>query len=292
MARPLRIQAPGLTYHVTSRGNARMPIYLDDEDRHGFLALLADRARHFRLTCHSYCLMTNHYHAVITTAEANLSDAMRDINGDYAQWWNRRHRRVGHAFQGRFDGQIVQDAVYFLTVCRYVVLNPVRARLVATPEAWPWSSYRATCGMCPKPACLATDFLLAQFADDPRGPIEAYRQFIGAARVGEKLPRSPVIGDKAFSARFKAAADAASPEVPRRGRDVEQLSLPQLLLGALTREERDARIVSAYEHGFHLAEIGRTLGIHYTTVSKIVKRCQVRKKAMIQDLTPPVLLKT
>ncbi len=230
--------------------------------------------------------MNNHYHVVITTHDANLSDAMRDINGDYAQWWNKRHGRVGHVFQARFDSQIVQDGVYFLTVCRYAVLNPVRARIVTTPQRWPWSSYRATCGMCPRPDFLSTDLLLGQFADASGGPVEGYRQFVAAASVRQKLPCGPVIGDKAFRAQFKQPADKASPEVPRRGRDVEQLTLRQLLAGDGTPSERDARIAAAHQRGFHMAEIARTLGIHYTTVSKILKRHSVAQKVMIQDLTP------
>lgn len=286
MARPLRILAPGLTYHVISRGNARQAIFLDDDDRHEFLALFAHHVRRFKLTCHSFCLMNNHYYAAVTTAEANLSDAMHDINGDYARWWNKRHRRIGHAFAERFKSQIVQDGVYYLTVCRYIVLNPVRAGMVSTPHEWSWSSYRATCGMCPTPDCLSTDLLLGQFADEPCGPVAAFRQFVAAARVGERLPRGPVIGDRAFRLQFKQQADAASPEVPRHGRDVEQLTLRQLLVDAVSREERDARIVLAYDHGFRLSEIARTTGMHYSTVSKIVRRCQALKKVPVQDLTP------
>ena len=155
MARALRIQAAGLTYHVTARGTGRMSIYRDDVDRRRFLALLASLSREHGLACHAYCLMSNHYHLVLTTSQANLSTTMRQLNGIYAQKWNARHAHVGHVFQGRYVAQLVQDGQYFLTVCRYVALNPVRAGLVVTPDRWPWSSFGATAGLCPAPRFLS-----------------------------------------------------------------------------------------------------------------------------------------
>src|SRR3954466_1537135 len=130
MARSLRIQCAGLTYHVTARGVRRLHIYLDDVDRRQFLVILAAVVERYDLRCHAYCEMSNHYHLALTTREANLSRAMQQLNGDYAQWWNWRHERVGHVFQGRFNAQVVQDGRYLANVCRYIVLNPVRAGIV------------------------------------------------------------------------------------------------------------------------------------------------------------------
>ena len=160
MARPLRIQAAGLTYHITARGVRRTSIYLDDVDRHRFLALLADVVQRYALGCHAYCEMTNHYHLAVTTTDANLSRAVHQLNGDYAQWWNRRHEHVGHVFQARFNAQIVQDDAYLVNVCRYIVLNPVRAGMVRSPEQWPWSSYRAMAGLASHPPFLDCNRLL------------------------------------------------------------------------------------------------------------------------------------
>ena len=120
------------------------------------LALLADVVQRYALRCHAYCEMTNHYHLAVTTTEANLSRALQQLNGDYAQWWNWRHQRVGHVFQARFNAQIVQDDAYLVNVCRYIVLNPVRAGIVCSPELWPWSSYRAMAGLARShPSCTA-----------------------------------------------------------------------------------------------------------------------------------------
>ena len=140
MARPLRIEFPGALYHVTARGNARADIYLSDGDRAAFLALLARTLDRFGWLCHAYCVMSNHYHLLIETPRANLSRGMRHLNGVYTQSFNRIHGRVGHVFQGRYKAILVEQDAHLLELCRYVVLNPVRARLVARAGDWRWSS--------------------------------------------------------------------------------------------------------------------------------------------------------
>jgi putative transposase len=285
MARPLRIQEAGLTYHVTGRGNEKKPIFLDDLDRNRFLLLLTIVADHYQIDCHAVCQMTNHYHAVLTTKRANLSAAMQTLNGEYASVFNRYHRRVGHLFQDRFGAQIVQHGAYFLTVCRYVARNPLRAGMVSRPEEWPWSSYRATVGLCPKPDYLSVHGILGEFDDDADSAMQCYARFVMSQRP-DRLPRDPVLGDRAFASRFTEAARRASSEVPRRQRNVEKISAREFFDGVLTRAERDAAIVRTYRAGFSQCEIARVLGVHYSTISKVVKRCQTLKKLAIQDLTP------
>jgi putative transposase len=147
MARPLRIEYPGALYHVTSRGNAGQKIFWTDKDRRYFIELLAYIIERFRWVCYAYCLMDNHYHLVIETREANLSKGMRQLNGIYTQKYNWKHHRTGHVFQGRYKAIIVDRDAYLLEVCRYVVLNPVRAHAVEKIEDWKWSSYRATASL-------------------------------------------------------------------------------------------------------------------------------------------------
>ncbi|MBU4594901.1 MAG: transposase, partial [Proteobacteria bacterium] len=130
MARPLRIEFPGAVYHVTSRGNAQAAIFVDGVDRNTFLAVLRQTLRRFNVLCHAYCLMTNHFHLLLETPDANLSKAMRQLNSVYTQAFNRRHGRVGHVLQGRFKAIVVDREAYLLELCRYVVLNPVRAGMV------------------------------------------------------------------------------------------------------------------------------------------------------------------
>ena len=127
MARQLRIEYPGGVYHVTGRGNARQDVFLDNEDRQSFLDLLQKVNKRFNWLCHAYCLMDNHYHLLIETPEGNLSQGMRQVGGVYTQTFNRRHGMVGHLFQGRFKSILVEKDSHLLELCRYVVLNPVRA---------------------------------------------------------------------------------------------------------------------------------------------------------------------
>jgi len=130
MARPLRLSYPGALYHVTARGNARQAIYTDDADRQMFLLVLEDVETRYHWLCHAYCLMDNHYHLLLETPQGNLSAGMRQVNGVYTQRFNRRHGRVGHIFQGRFKAILVERESYLLELCRYLVLNPVRAGIV------------------------------------------------------------------------------------------------------------------------------------------------------------------
>ena len=133
MSRPLRIEFPGALYHLTARGNARQDIYLDARDSRRFLGLLGEVCSRYAWRCFAYCLMTNHYHLVVETAHPNLAAGMRQLNGRYSQAFNHHHQREGHLFQGRYKAILVEREAYLLEVCRYVVLNPVRAGLARAP---------------------------------------------------------------------------------------------------------------------------------------------------------------
>ena len=146
MARPLRIEFAGAVYHVTARGDGQEDIYLGDDDRRLFLEVLGEVCERFDWVVHAYCLMDNHYHLLVETPNANLAKGMRQLNGVYTQAFNRGHARVGHVFQGRYKAILVQKESYLLELARYIVLNPVRARMVRSAKDWPWSSYRSTAG--------------------------------------------------------------------------------------------------------------------------------------------------
>ena len=133
MARPLRLEYPGAVWHITARGNERKNIFRSDADRRLLLELLGDAVRRYGWIVHTYVLMSNHYHFLIETPRPTLSRGMQWLNGKYAQRFNKRHDRVGHLFQGRFKGFLIENSEYLNEVLRYVVLNPVRAGLVARP---------------------------------------------------------------------------------------------------------------------------------------------------------------
>ncbi len=158
MARPLRIEFAGALYHITSRGDRRDAIFLEDGDRELWLDGLGQVCKRFNWVVHAYCQMGNHYHLLAETPDSNLSAGMRQLNGVYTQRFNRIHRRVGHLFQGRYKAILVQKDAYLLELSRYIVLNPVCARMVRTARDWPWSNYR-TYGRHQQSAGLAGDRL-------------------------------------------------------------------------------------------------------------------------------------
>ncbi len=139
MARPLRIQLPGAIYHVTSRGTGPCVIFRDDADREFFVRRLQRVASRCAWKCHSYCLMTTHYHLLLETPEANLAEGMKLINSCYAQGFNRRHKRVGALFQGRYHSVLIESERQFHHAALYIAVNPVRAGLCELPDDWPWS---------------------------------------------------------------------------------------------------------------------------------------------------------
>ncbi len=165
MSRPLRVSYPGAVYHVTERGNERKRIVRDDQDRERFLAIVGDMVEQYQVLCHAWVFMDNHYHLVLETPQANLSSAIRHVNGVYTQAFNRRHQRVGHLFQGRLKAILVQQEAYLLELCRYVVLNPVRAKMATRPNQWRWSSYRTTSGEELAPPWLVTEWILGDVGD-------------------------------------------------------------------------------------------------------------------------------
>jgi putative transposase len=279
MARPLRIEYDGALYHVTSRGNERKPIFKDDTDRELFLDVLSHVTDRFNWLCHAYCLMDNHYHLVIETPDGNLSKGMRQLNGVYTQAFNRRYNRVGHLFQGRFKGILVQKDSHFLEVCRYVVLNPVRAKAVKHPREWAWSSYRATAGQAAIPTCVTAEELLSHFGQRRIGAQEKYREYvsegIGRSTIWEDLEAQSLLGLEGFAEALKdhVVGKQKLREVPKAQRFMARVSLKKLIEeGGGGKAKRDRRITEAvYNHGYSQVEVARHLKLHYSTVSRLIK---------------------
>jgi REP element-mobilizing transposase RayT len=206
---------------VTSRGNERKEIFRDDEDRRKFLSVLVDVVELYRWTVHAWVLMGNHYHLLLETPEPTLSRGMRQLNGVYTQAFNRRHRRAGHLLQGRFKAILVERDAHLLELCRYVVLNPVRAGVVTSPRAWPWSSYRATAGFLSPPSWLETDWTLRNFGERGDKAVRAYRRFVSegmrsATRPWKGVRAQIYLGGDAFLGDVASRAPGIRAGVPRR----------------------------------------------------------------------------
>jgi len=159
----LLLEFSGALYHITSRGDRREDIYRDDQDRQKWLEILRHVCERFNWVVHSYCQMTNHYHLLVETIDGNLSRGMRQLNGTYTQTFNRRYHESEHLFQGRYKAILVEKETYLLESTRYVLLNPVRAKMVRRPEHWKWSNYNATTTTDIEPGWLDVDWTLSQF---------------------------------------------------------------------------------------------------------------------------------
>jgi putative transposase len=280
MARPLRIEHPGAVYHVTSRGNAREDIFISDTDRLKFLEILGNTVEKYNWLCHAFCLLDNHYHLIIETPDPNLSLGMRQLNGVYTQSFNRIHQRVGHVFQGRYKAILVEKESHLLELCRYVVLNPVRAGMVTKPGNWKWSSYKSTASSGMVPDYLTIEWVLGQFSEKTGTARQRYRKFVAEGLAEQEVPWKKLVGQvflgsESFVARMEEllGEKRGVREIPRTQRYPGRPPLNRLFAGPplADRQQRNQRVAEAHiTYGYTLKEIADCLGVHYTTVSKAV----------------------
>lgn len=297
MARPLRLEHEYATWHLTARGNEQRDIFRDGIDRERFLLMLGQTIVRFGWNLFAWVLMSNHYHLVVQTPQPNLSRGMHWLNSRYAQWFNRRHDRRGHLFQGRFHGILIEKESYFLTVARYVVLNPVRAGLIDTPADWRWSSYRQTAGFeIPEP-WLAANELLESFGGANERGCKEYVAYV--EQEGQTSPWTDLVGQIYLgSAEWIDAIEeriAAAPRSAEHPRPQLQPSRPAVtdIIAAVTktfdttldllRTERGQLVTAksvaafiAFEDGLHRqSDIAAALSIRgRSNVSAMVRRCR------------------
>jgi len=275
MARPLRIEFAGALYHITSRGDRRGQIYRDDTDRSFWIQVLAEVCEHFHFVVHSFCQMGNHYHLLLETEDANLSRGMRQLNGEYSQYFNRRHDMVGHVFQGRYKAILVQKESYLLELARYIVLNPVRAHVVAHPGDWPWSSYRLMTGTTPSPSWLKTKGILEKFNPSRPEAIEAYRAFVQAG-IDKATPLAQVhgqliLGDEAFVAQFCAPLKIKRERnITRTHRSAVAMPLQTYLEKYMDRDEAIARAHATAAYTIDV--IAQHFQVSHKTAARAIKR--------------------
>jgi REP element-mobilizing transposase RayT len=211
MARPLRLEFPGGVYHVVVRGNERAAVFRDDEDREQYLARLAHYRKKFGFRILAFCLMDNHVHLAIRTGQVPLSRIMAGLQSSYTQWFNRRHKRAGHLFQGRYRALLIQEDRYLFGLVRYIHENPVKARVVQRAKDHAWSSdrhYRRGSG----PDWLDAEDVLAMLGKQRRAASKAYLELMarGAGPDYEdvKAIGQVVKGDEDFAtARFEEAGE-------------------------------------------------------------------------------------
>ena len=308
MSRPLRIEYPGSLHHVTSRGNAKQNIFLDDRDRELFLRLLGTCVERFSWILTAYVLMSNHFHLVIQLTEETLSRGMQWLNGDYSRKFNRRHKRVGHLLQGRPDIRLIEEEIYGLEVLRYVVLNPVRAGIVGRPEEYAWSSHRAVLGEAPAPKWLAVDDVLIQFGSERRLARAAYRDFTDAAlgremNLWRDLVGQIYLGSEDWTKSVRARVDLRprADAHPRQQRLIGHPSMSQVIrivaeafqvdetrirLGRGGRARMAVAWIAWHEGQLTAAEIAAGLRLECSGyVRRLVERCEaeLRKDPTMRD---------
>lgn len=265
-----------------ARGNARMTIFHDDVEYERFLSLLGEAVDRWRLVCGAYCLMPNHYHLLVRTDEPHLSSAMRHLNGVYAQWFNRRHARVGHVMQGRFKAQVIQRPRYLLAASRYIVRNPMRSGMVERPGEWPWSSYRATVGLSASPCWLSPSVVLDVCTDGEQG--DAAGRFAALVTGPDIEPDSDdaaaqqafrldtrVFGEPIYTAIFSPEAANAPRGIPLRERRLGRPPLALIVDPASAGAQLVAEVRRAHDgFGYRYSEVARHVGMHREALRRVL----------------------
>jgi REP element-mobilizing transposase RayT len=306
MGRPLRIEYAGALYHITSRGNERKKIFLNDGDRKKFLGILEDYHDRYGILIHSYVLMDNHYHLILETPKGNLLKVMHGLNGGYTGYFNRKYGRSGHLFQGRYKGIIIDKDSYLIPLSRYVHLNPVRARVVVRPEWYRWSSYPGYMGKEKEYKWVEYSWILSQFGSRRLRTKRKYREYTEEAlrkkieNPFQRLHSQVILGGEEFvkGIRGLLTGKALSHEIVERERLTEYPPLDEVV-GVVarafkTKEEairgRGGRANTARNVALYMAQrytgLGNEVigdlfgGIHYSAVSKASERL---RQAMISD---------
>jgi len=309
MVRQLRVEFENAFYHITSRGNLRDKIFYDDADRERFLKILSRTKERYGFLLHAYALMDNHYHLLMETPKANLSQIMQNINTSYTVYINRKYQRSGHLLQGRFKGIIVDKDRYLVALSRYIHLNPVRAKLVKRPLNYPWTSYRAFIDQRVENSLVDIGDTLSYFSKRSNRAVRCYREFVEADEGRDenpfaKLEAGFLLGDGAFKAKVLRLIEwiKVDEEIPQAKRLQKRASIDAVIKGcqvfyrknrkALVERVRgnEGRQVAIYLakilSGEKGKEIGRYFGIKGPAVSDAIKRIERRldKESQLREM--------
>lgn len=295
MARKPRIHTPGAIYHVILRGNARQDIFADDKDRYRFYDILQKSCERFQNRIHAFCLMTNHIHLAVQVSEIPLSRIMQNVSLRYTQWFNWRHKKSGHVFQGRYKAIMVDADAYLLELAAYIHLNPVRARITDRPEKHRWSSHRAYLGK-ESLSWLNTDSILSQFSKNVREARVKFAGFVGERAAdgrreefhGEKNIDSRIFGDDSFIDVVLAKSETLQEHKPDVNAVVEAVKKlygigdERLRTQGQERAASEARSLAAWAtlelSGGKLTELARQVGRDPSTLTCAVRRLEKRQE--------------
>lgn len=294
MARKPRLHENGGVYHVMLRGNGGQAIFFDDEDHTHFYFLLEQGIARYGHRIHGFCLMSNHVHLAIQVGEEPLAKIMQNLSFRYTRWINRKQKRIGHLFQGRYKAIMVDRDVYLLELVRYIHLNPVRAKLVRQPQNYAWSGHRAYLGQ-EALAWLNTDWVLSQFSTRLAGSRKRYETFLHEGRSegrreefhcgGDNDQR--VLGDDRFVEKVlhMSCAPAKHITLDKLIKIVcHEYRLAESDLAAVGRKRQasEARCIIgclAQKSGqITLTEVGKRFGRDVTTLSRGVQKLGVKAK--------------
>ncbi|MFH1037862.1 MAG: transposase [PVC group bacterium] len=300
MGRALRIEFPGAFYHVTARGNGAQPIFLADADRRRLITILQNAILKFRIRIHGYIFMTNHYHLLLETPLGNLSRSMHFINVAYTNYFNIRHKRIGHVLQGRYKGILIEKEQYLLVVSRYIHLNPVRAGMVSKPQLFPWSSYRDF--LTHRDTWISRDDILNTFSRDRNVAIVLYKNFVeGDNSVNnpfEGIKAGTILGSEEFVEEALAGLDGKkiSSEIPSYRQLLKVPTLDDIIEAVAdyfgidretilqrTRNNIPKKVALYLGYTYsdcNLHELGQVLGgITYTACGKAIKRFEEERES-------------
>ncbi len=295
MARPVRMDYPDTFYHVLSRGNERRKIFRDPQDYSRFIDTIKRMVERFHVEVHAYVLMSNHYHLLIRTRHANLSKTIQWLGLTYSIWFNRRYKRSGHLFQGRFKSFVIENDRYFTAMCLYIHRNPLRARMVESLLDYPWSSYPVYVKASKKASWLTTSLVLGMYSRRRKRLVEAHKAYAGEEKkLLNELKYGLFLGSARFVEKMKERLQEEShPEKPqvRMALEEEKIEVvldkvftalnvkdPDALLRPVRRAKRPDRNLAIYIL-CHLGiyphrEIGRVFGVGYTSITEAVKRAE------------------
>jgi putative transposase len=311
MGRLLRMDYPDAFYHVLSRGNERKEIFWDEKDRLKFLDILGKRVERFELEVHAYVLMGDHFHLLVHAKEANLSRAIQWLGVSYSVWFNRRHQRSGHLFQGCFKSFLIENDHYFTAMCLYIHGNPLRAHAVKRLSEYRWSSYQAYVDKKQRVSGLTTELVLGMVGGSRRKFLQAQKLSLeGGLNILKDLRHGLYLGSEEFSEecidRLKGETFHEKPQARSllRCRDIRGLAIKILKrLGEKDPESvlkvrkyrcqnRDVAIYVLYQLGTYLnKEIGEVFGVGYTAVPAGVKRGQeyIRSDGQLERMVKNII---